>query len=139
MQLPAFTEAFALTRWERTSSGWRCAPEPVAPLEEGDKADYASCVLGLRDYVEKNGFKGVVLAFRAASIPRCVRDRRRCARCRARARGDAALQIHLEESLADAAKVAKALAIRYDIAPIESAVLGLEQALAPMFKGCRAT
>ena len=40
-----------------------------------------------------------------------------------------------EESLADAAKVAKALAIRYDIAPIESAVLGLEQALAPMFKG----
>ena len=40
-----------------------------------------------------------------------------------------------EESLADAAKVAKALGIRYDIAPIESAVLGLEQALAPMFKG----
>ena len=28
---------------------------------EGDKADYAACVLGLRDYVNKNGFKGVVL------------------------------------------------------------------------------
>ena len=38
-----------------------------------------------------------------------------------------------QESLADAAAVAKALGIRYDIAPIESAVLGLEKALAPMF------
>ena len=34
---------------------------PVAPLEEGDTADYAACVPGLRDYVDKNGFKGVVL------------------------------------------------------------------------------
>ena len=30
-------------------------------LEEGDEADYCACVLGLRDYVDKNGFKGVVL------------------------------------------------------------------------------
>ncbi len=28
---------------------------------EGDKADYAACVLGLRDYVGKNGFPGVLL------------------------------------------------------------------------------
>ena len=28
---------------------------------EGDKADYAACVLGLRDYVSKNGFPGVLL------------------------------------------------------------------------------
>ena len=27
----------------------------------GDQDDYTACVLGLRDYVEKNGFKGVVL------------------------------------------------------------------------------
>ena len=33
----------------------------MATVEEGDKADYAACVLGLRDYVDKNGFKGVVL------------------------------------------------------------------------------
>ena len=32
-----------------------------ALLEEGDEADYAACVLGLRDYVDKNGFTGVVL------------------------------------------------------------------------------
>ena len=34
---------------------------PLAAMDEGDKVDYAACVLGLRDYVGKNGFKGVVL------------------------------------------------------------------------------
>ena len=58
-QLPAFREAVALTNWVRTDEGWRCEG-PIAPLEEGEKADYCACVLGLRDYVEKNGFAGVV-------------------------------------------------------------------------------
>ena len=136
MQLPAFAEAFALTHWERTSSGWRCAPGPVAPLEEGDKADYATCVLGLRDYVEKNGFKGVVLGLSGGI------DSALCAAIGVDALGAERVRAVMlpykftsDESLADAAKVAKALDIRYDIAPIESAVLGLEQALAPMFKG----
>ena len=30
-------------------------------LEEHDAAAYHACVLGLRDYVDKNGFPGVVL------------------------------------------------------------------------------
>jgi NAD+ synthase len=40
-----------------------------------------------------------------------------------------------QESLTDAAQTANALGVRYDVVPIESAVLGLEQALAPVFKG----
>jgi NAD+ synthase len=40
-----------------------------------------------------------------------------------------------QESLDDAAAIAKALGIRYDIVPIESAVHGLEGALADVFKG----
>jgi NAD+ synthase len=40
-----------------------------------------------------------------------------------------------QESFADAEGVAKALGIRYDIVPIESAVLGLEKTLAPLFDG----
>jgi NAD+ synthase len=39
------------------------------------------------------------------------------------------------DSLKDAAGVAKALGVRYDIVPIESAVTGIEQALAPVFIG----
>ena len=133
-QLPAFQEAVALTHWERSASGWRCVKAPMVKLEEGDKADYATCVLGLRDYVEKNGFKGVVLGLSGGI------DSALCAAIGVDALGkDRVRAVMLpykftsQESLADAAAVAKALGIRYDIAPIESAVLGLEKALAPMF------
>src|ERR1700743_329021 len=59
-QLPAFSENITTLRWDRTSSGWRCSG-PVTPLLEGDKADYAACVLGLRDYVGKDGFSRGIL------------------------------------------------------------------------------
>ena len=60
-QLPAFRETVALTAWRRNDEGWRCVEAPRAVTEEGDEADYAACVLGLRDYVDKNRFPGVVL------------------------------------------------------------------------------
>jgi NAD+ synthase len=40
-----------------------------------------------------------------------------------------------QESIDDAARVAAALRVKYDVLPIESAVLGLEKSLAPMFAG----
>ena len=60
-QLPAFRETVVTTHWSRIDGVWRCAKGPIAPAEEADKADYTACVLGLRDYVDKNRFKGVVL------------------------------------------------------------------------------
>ena len=60
-QLPAFREMVFTTHWSRTPSGWRCAGGPMAPAEELDQADYTACMVGLRDYVDKNRFRGVVL------------------------------------------------------------------------------
>src|SRR5260370_970035 len=54
-QLPAFRENIATLRWSKTDTGWRCSG-PIAPVVDGDKGDYAACVLGLRDYVRENGF-----------------------------------------------------------------------------------
>src|SRR6185436_3372533 len=91
---------------------------------------------GLRDYVNKNGFKGVVLGLSggidsalvaALSVDALGAERVRCVMLPYR--------FTSQESLEDAARVAKALGIAYDVVPIESAVLGLEQALAPLFKG----
>src|SRR3978361_260731 len=48
-QLPAFSEDITTLRWTKSEAGWRCSG-PVAPVVEGDKGDYAACVLGLRDY-----------------------------------------------------------------------------------------
>src|SRR5271165_727390 len=61
VQLPAFRAAVARTVWERGEEGWRCAEGQREIVEEDDEADYAACVLGLRDYVENNRFPGVVL------------------------------------------------------------------------------
>src|SRR5262252_4326348 len=55
-QLPAFEECVAVTQWRREAAGWRCIDGPRATPVEGDEADYAACVLGLRDYVDKNRF-----------------------------------------------------------------------------------
>ncbi len=59
-QLPAFEESITTLRWNKSADGWRCSG-PVRQLPEGDNGDYAACVLGLRDYVGKNGFPGVLL------------------------------------------------------------------------------
>src|SRR6202012_1988748 len=59
-QLPDFVEDITTLRWAKGNDGWRCNG-PVASVLEGDRADYAACVLGLRDYVCKNGFPGVLL------------------------------------------------------------------------------
>ncbi len=60
-QLPSWVESVALTRWERTAGGMECVAGPMA--EGGDDlADiYCAMMLGLRDYVNKNRFPGVVL------------------------------------------------------------------------------
>src|SRR5438874_8803725 len=45
-QLPAFAENITTLRFAKTATGWRCNG-PMAPVVDGDKADYAACVLGL--------------------------------------------------------------------------------------------
>jgi NAD+ synthase len=133
-QLPAFEEAIAKTIWVREGKTWICTEGPQAKPEEGDQADYEACVLGLRDYVGKNGFKGVVLGLSGGI------DSALCAAIAVDALG--AERVHCamlpyrftsEESLADAKACADALRVRYDILPIAPAVEGVEAALAPLF------
>jgi NAD+ synthase len=135
-QLPAFREVVSTVRWERSGNGWRCVDGVIVAAEEGDKADYFACMLGLRDYVNKNGFKGVVLGLSggvdsalvaALAADALGAERVRCVMLPYRYTS--------QQSLDDAAQVAKALGVPYDVVPIESAVLGLEKALAPVFAG----
>ncbi len=136
VQLPNFQERVRLTRWERWADGWRCEEGARAPLLEGDEADYAACVLGLRDYVEKNRFPGVVLGLSGGvdsalaatmAVDALGKDRVHCVMLPYRFTSN--------ESLSDAAGVAEALGCRYDIVPIVDAVEGLEQVMAPLFAG----
>lgn len=61
LQLPAFEETLAVTEWERIAGIWRCRPGQLAAIPAGDEADYAACVLALRDLVAKSGCDSVAL------------------------------------------------------------------------------
>jgi len=136
VQLPAFREDVATVAFVRTAAGWRAEAGSIAPIETGDEADYAACVLGLRDYVDKNRFPGVVIGLSggvdsalcaAMAVDALSAERVRCVMMPYR--------FTSPESLADAAAIAKALGIHYDTVPIAPAVEGLEKALAPLTAG----
>jgi len=136
VQLPAWEEAVAVTQWKRTDAGWVCEQGQRARLEEGDAAAYAACVLGLRDYVEKNGFPGVVLGLSggidsalvaAMAVDALGAERVHAVMMPYRFTSDA--------SVRDASLCAEALGIRYDTLPIEPAVAGLAKALEPALAG----
>ncbi|MCA1457968.1 NAD+ synthase [Bradyrhizobium sp. BRP22] len=134
-QLPAFEESITTLRWTKSDTGWRCNG-PITSLLEGDKADYAACVLGLRDYVRKNGFPGVLLGVSGGI------DSALCAAIAVDALGTE--QVHgvmlpfrytAQVSLDDAASLTRMLGIRYEVLPIADAVNGFERILAEPFKG----
>jgi NAD+ synthase len=133
-QLPAFREAVVTTQWSRNGGAWQCTAGPSAAAEDSEKSDYMACVLGLRDYVDKNGFEGVVLGLSggidsalcaAMATDALGRQRVRCVML--------PYKYTAQQSLDDAAAIAKALGIHYDVLPIASAVLGLEASLADLF------
>src|SRR5262250_174355 len=135
-QLPAFREDVATVAFVRTAAGWRARAGSIAPIEAGDEADYAACVLGLRDYVDKNRFPGVVIGLSGGI------DSALCATMAVDALGAERVRCLMmpyrftsQESLADAAVIAKTLGIHDDIVPIAPAVEGLEKALAPLTAG----
>jgi NAD+ synthase len=135
-QLAAFQEAIVTTQWVRRSGTWRCENGPVIASDDADRADYAACVLGLRDYVNKNGFPGVVLGLSGGV------DSALCAAMAVDALGPERVRCIMlpykftsQESLNDAAACTKALGVRYETLPIAAAVEGFENALTPIFSG----
>ena len=96
VQMPAWEEAVVVTEWRREAGRLALpARTDVAEIEEGDAANYLACVTGLRDYVDKNGFPGVVLGLSGGvNSALCAAHGGGCARRLARARRDAALYLH---------------------------------------------
>lgn len=136
-QAPAFTEHLMLTRWERGSDDvWTCAEaERIAPAE-GLEAIYTALVLGLRDYVNKNRFPGVILGLSGGI------DSALSAAIAVDALG--AQRVHgvmmpspytSQESLDDAAESAELLGCKLDTIPIVPAMEAFEKMLLPAFAG----
>jgi NAD+ synthase len=138
VQLPAWEEAVAVAQLKRTPDGWRCQQGARAVLETGESAAYHACVLGLRDYVDKNGFPGVVLGLSggidSALVATLATDALGAARVHCLM---LPYRYTSNESLADAAACAQALGVRYEIVPITQPVEGFSTALAKTFAGTK--
>jgi NAD+ synthase len=136
VQMPHWQQGLVITHWSREANGWRCAPgERAAPPDEME-AIYQAMMLGLRDYVNKNRFPGVLLGLSggidsalsaAVAADALGPDRVRCVMM--------PYIYTAQESLDDAAECAKLLGVRYDIVSIKPSVDAFKEMLAPLFVG----
>ena len=137
-QMSQFEEAVVTTTWKREPDGWACIDGPMSKIPEREEADYRACMLGLRDYVNKNGFKNVVLGL-SGGVDSAI-----CAALAVDALGEERLRAVMmpykytsKDSLKDAEDCARALGCRYDIVPIFEPVDGFSHALTQLFEGTR--
>lgn len=131
---PQFEQSLSLTEWRRTDGRWRCAEQPKIKWVGGEEMVYLAVTMAVRDYVEKNRFKGVVIGLSggvdsaltaAIAVDALGADRVRCVMMPSRYTSP--------ESLEDAADCAKRLGVEYRSVGIEPGVEAFDQMLAPVF------
>ncbi|SLN56530.1 NAD+ synthase [Oceanibacterium hippocampi] len=137
IQLDGWRERLVVSEWRRGDDGrWACADGERAPASSRLEAIYRTMVLGLRDYVGKNRFPGVVLGLSggvdsalsaAVAVDALGPDRVHCVMMPSRYTSS--------ESLEDAAACAELLGTRLDTVSIAPAVDAYETMMGPLFDG----
>lgn len=135
-QAPQFVEEISLVEFERTDAGWACLATSKAVLPDRLEADWRACVLGLRDYVLKNGFDDVVLGLSggidSAVVAAMAVDALGADKVRAIM---LPYRYTSESSKTDAALCAQQLGISYDVVGIGAGVDAVLGSLEPLFAG----
>ncbi len=135
-QQPWFSQDVLITTWRRGPKGWACEPSTKAVEPEHLPAIWQACVLGLKDYVNKNHFSSVVLGLSggidsavvaAMAVDGLGADKVHCVML--------PFEYTSPDSIADAAECADMLGVRYDVVPIAEPVDGFTNVLAKMFEG----
>lgn len=115
---------------------WQCTAAPMVEISTDERTIYHALVLGLRDYVAKNSFPGVVLGLSGGI------DSGLTAAIAVDALGPEKVHaIRLpspftsDDSVEDAEQLAAALGIRMDTVPITPLMDTARQTLAPLFAG----
>ena len=136
VQMPHFQSAITLTEWEYVGQKLVCLPQPLPDEPYRLEMIYRCMVLGLADYVTKNGFPGVILGLSGGI------DSALSAAVAVDALGADKVRSFMmpspytsQESLDDAAECARLLGIACDTVPITPAMEAFNGALAPIFEG----
>ena len=139
VRMAHFEEALTVTEWHHEGDRLACAPQPLPP--EPDRLDliYRCMMLGLRDYVEKNRFPGVLLGLSGGI------DSALSAAVAADALGPARVRSVMlpspytsQHSLDDAAECARLLGISCETVPITGITEAVGVSLGPTFEGHQA-
>ena len=136
-QFPDWDEAVITTHWTRPLLGkWGCAPGPMAVLDPDPADIYHAMLVALRDYVNRNGFPGVVLGLSggidsalsaAVAVDALGADRVWCVMMPS--------PYTSQDSLDDAAECARLLGCRLDTINIGPAMGAFSAMLGPLFEG----
>lgn len=136
VQFPDWEEKLLLTEWAREADGWRCSSRETHELDSYPADVYRAMMVGLEDYVGRNGFSGVILGLSGGI------DSALSAAIAVDALGpDKVWGVMLpskytsEESLEDARECARLLGCRHDVISIAANVSAMDEALADAFKG----
>ena len=135
VQAPDWHEAVLTTEWRRgVDDVWVCEGGVSEKPSEGLESIYQAMTLGLRDYVEKNGFPGVLIGLSggvdsaitaAVAVDALGPDRVRCVMMPS--------PYTSQESLEDAAEAAKLMGVHLDDVGIHPAMSAFEEMLEPIF------
>ena len=135
-QLPDWDETIRLTEWTRGETGWTCATGELSQQYDDPADVYHAMLVGLRDYVNRNRFPGVVLGLSggidsalsaAVAVDALGADRVWCVMLPS--------PFTSQDSLDDAAECARLLGCRLDTVRIEPAMTAFDAMLAPLFEG----
>jgi NAD+ synthase len=136
LRLAGFREEIVVAMVRRQANVWDVAPGPVAPVASAEEGLYQAMMLGLRDYVGKNGFPGIVLGLSGGI------DSALAAAIAADALGAGKVRCVMmpspytsNDSLEDAAEVARLLGASLESISIEPAMNAFAAMLAPAFQG----
>jgi NAD+ synthase len=140
VQAPDWREAVLPVVWVRSGDGrWTVEPGPMTKPSEGLEAIYQAMVLGLRDYVGKNRFPGVVLGLSggidsalsaAVAVDALGADKVHCVMMPS--------PYTSRDSLEDAAQCARLLGVDLREIGIGPAMEAYEAMLRPHFEGTNA-
>ena len=138
VQMADWDEQLLITEWKREAEGWRCATRADHELDPYPEDVYRAMVVGLRDYVSRNGFPGVILGLSGGI------DSALSAAIAVDALGAEKVwgvmlpsKYTSEESLGDARECARLLGCRHDVISIAPGVAAFDQALAEAFQGTK--
>jgi len=135
-QLPQFVEDVSYASWSRKNALWQCDQADITEWPGTLEARWRAMALGLADYVNKNGFPGVVLGLSggvdsalsaALAVDALGRERVWCVMMPSKHTS--------QQSVSDAEASVLMLGCRYDSMSIEPSITALSETLAPLFVG----